>query len=86
MGSDFMDVQLTKNPITKTERLIRKSVVDQAMSSAASFELVLAGLKTYLEHGIELNLIADRFPDHIINRVKSNSPTNQRRNDYDQSG
>jgi uncharacterized protein YndB with AHSA1/START domain len=41
-------------------------VVEEAMSSAAGFELVLAGLKAYLEHGIELNLIADTFPDRIV--------------------
>ena len=41
------------------------SVVEQAMGSAAGFGLVLAGLKAYLEHGIELNLVADRFPDQL---------------------
>ncbi len=41
-------------------------VVEEAMSSAAGFELVLAGLIAYLEHGIELNLVADRFPDRIV--------------------
>jgi len=51
------------------------SVVEQAMGSAAGFELGLAGLKAYIQHGIELNLIADRFPDDILNRKKSNSPT-----------
>jgi uncharacterized protein (DUF2249 family) len=55
------------------------------MESAAGFELVLAGLKAYIQHGIELNIIADRFPDHIVNRLKSNSPTHERSNDYDQS-
>lgn len=27
------------------------------------FSLVLAGLKAYLEHGIQRNLVADRRPD-----------------------
>jgi len=27
------------------------------------FSLVLAGLKAWLEHGIELNLVADHAPD-----------------------
>ena len=27
------------------------------------FSLVLAGLKALLEHGIQLNLVADHFPD-----------------------
>ncbi len=43
-------------------------VVEQAMGSAAGFGLVLAGLKAYLEHGIRLNLVEDRFPDQLINR------------------
>jgi len=28
-----------------------------------AFALVLAGAKAFLEHNINLNLIADRFPD-----------------------
>jgi len=43
-------------------------VMEQAMDSSSGFSLVLANLKAYLEHGITLNLIADRFPDHLINQ------------------
>ena len=39
-------------------------IVSQALDSAGGFALVVAGLKAWLEHGIELNLVADRFPDH----------------------
>lgn len=45
-------------------------VVAQVKGSEAGFALVLAGLKAYLEHGIKLNLIADRFPDRLINQPK----------------
>jgi uncharacterized protein YndB with AHSA1/START domain len=38
------------------------SVVAQALNSTGGFTWVLAGLKTYLEHNIMLNLIADRYP------------------------
>lgn len=38
-------------------------VVKQALDSLGGFSLVLAGAKAFLEHNIELNLIADRFPD-----------------------
>jgi uncharacterized protein YndB with AHSA1/START domain len=38
-------------------------VVSQALDSTGGFTLVLAGLKALLEHNIDLNLIADRFPD-----------------------
>ncbi|MCW3116089.1 MAG: Activator of Hsp90 ATPase 1 family protein [Chitinophagaceae bacterium] len=38
------------------------SIIEQALGSTGGFTWVLAGLKAYLEHHIELNLIADRFP------------------------
>mgnify|MGYP002778874093 CR=1 FL=1 len=38
-------------------------IVAQAIDSMGGFTTVLAGLKALLEHGIELNLIADHFPD-----------------------
>jgi uncharacterized protein YndB with AHSA1/START domain len=37
-------------------------VVSQALDSTGGFTWVLAGLKAWLEHGIELNLVRDRFP------------------------
>jgi uncharacterized protein YndB with AHSA1/START domain len=37
-------------------------IVAQALDSTGGFTWVLAGLKAYLEHNIQLNLIADRFP------------------------
>jgi hypothetical protein len=37
-------------------------VCQQAMSSTQGFTIVLAGLKALLEHGVELNLVPDRFP------------------------
>jgi uncharacterized protein (DUF2249 family) len=30
------------------------------------FTMVLAGLKALLEHGIELNLVADHFPNALV--------------------
>ncbi len=44
------------------------TMVDQALNSVGGFTLVLAGLKAYLEFGIQLNLIADRFPDKVVSR------------------
>lgn len=38
-------------------------IVKQALDSTEGFALVLAGAKAFLEHDINLNLIADRFPD-----------------------
>ncbi|MDQ3248315.1 MAG: SRPBCC family protein [Chloroflexota bacterium] len=39
------------------------AVVRQAMESAGGFALVLAGAKAWLEHNINLNLVADHQPD-----------------------
>jgi len=39
-----------------------EEAVKQVISSTEGFTIVLAGAKAYLEHGIQLNLIADRFP------------------------
>jgi uncharacterized protein YndB with AHSA1/START domain len=50
-------------------------VVAQAMRSVAGFELILAWLKAYLDHGIILNLIADRFPDNLIGQPQQNHST-----------
>lgn len=44
----------------ETEKLI-----SQIRDSTEGFTLVLAGLKAYLEHNIELNLVADRFPKEL---------------------
>jgi uncharacterized protein YndB with AHSA1/START domain len=40
-------------------------IVTQAIDSMGGFTLVVAGLKAFLEHGIELNLVGDRFPKGI---------------------
>jgi uncharacterized protein YndB with AHSA1/START domain len=38
------------------------SLAQQVADSTQGFSLVLAGLKAYLEHGVRLNLVADRNP------------------------
>ncbi|MCB2001745.1 MAG: SRPBCC family protein [Rhodoferax sp.] len=38
-------------------------VLRQAVDSKGGYTLVLAGLKAWLEHGIELQLVRDQFPD-----------------------
>ena len=37
-------------------------LVKKTADSTQGFSLMLAGLKAYLEHNIQLNLVADRFP------------------------
>ena len=41
------------------------AAVAQALDATEGFALVLAGLKAFLEHGVALNLVVDRFPDGI---------------------
>jgi uncharacterized protein YndB with AHSA1/START domain len=40
-------------------------LVKQVTDSTQGFSLVLAGLKALLEHGVRLNLVADRYPRGI---------------------
>lgn len=42
--------------------------VAQAIDAMGGLTMVLAGCKAYLEHGIELNLVADHNPDHHVSR------------------
>jgi len=45
-------------------------VVGEALDSMGGFVLVLANCKAWLEHGIDLGLIADHNPDAHIRRVE----------------
>jgi len=38
-------------------------IAQQAIGATEGFALVLAGAKAFLEHGVRLNLVRDRFPD-----------------------
>ncbi|HKU72968.1 MAG TPA: SRPBCC family protein [Pyrinomonadaceae bacterium] len=42
-----------------------EEAVKKALDSTEGFTFVLAGLKAWLEHGIELNLVRDRFPEGV---------------------
>lgn len=41
-------------------------VVDQVIDSTGGFSFVLSGLKAYLEHNINLNLIVDHAPAALV--------------------
>jgi len=41
------------------------SLVKQVTASTQGFSLVLAGAKAFLEHGVRLNLVADRYPKGV---------------------
>jgi uncharacterized protein YndB with AHSA1/START domain len=42
------------------------AIVSSAIDSKDGFSLVLAGLKAFLEHGIELNVVVDHDPDALV--------------------
>ncbi len=58
-GSTFVSI-INSGFVGNSELLI-----SQIRDSTEGFTLVLAGLKAYLEHNIQLNLVADRFPKGI---------------------
>jgi uncharacterized protein YndB with AHSA1/START domain len=42
-------------------------IVAHAIDSMGGYIMVLSGLKAYLEHNIQLNLVADKAPDANVN-------------------
>ena len=42
-----------------------EQIIRDALDSKGGFTWLLAGAKTFLEHGIELNLVTDAFPEDI---------------------
>lgn len=46
-------------------------VVAQALDSTGGFNLLLAGLKAFLEHGIELKLVPDHAPEALVEGWRS---------------
>lgn len=41
-------------------------LVQQVTDSTQGFSIMLAGMKAWLERGIQLNLVADRYPQGIV--------------------
>ena len=54
-------VSITNRGFQGTE----EEIAQQAIGSTEGFSFVLAGLKALLEHNINLNLVADRFPNGL---------------------
>ncbi|MGV3586933.1 MAG: SRPBCC family protein, partial [Adhaeribacter sp.] len=46
-------------------------LIEKVRDSTGGFTIVLAGLKAYLEHGIQLNLVEDKFPEELWNQPAS---------------
>ena len=60
-SDDATFVEITEEGFTGNGDELVKQVTD----STQGFSLVLAGLKAFLEHNIQLNLVADRYPKGI---------------------
>ena len=68
-------VEWTFIPVDKSKTFVKiinsgfkgtpDELITQIRDSTEGFTLVLSGLKAYLEHNIDLNLIADRFPKEL---------------------
>lgn len=43
----------------------KEEVTNQVIDSTGGFTMLLAGAKAWLEHGIELGLIGDKFPEEM---------------------
>lgn len=41
-------------------------VIAEALDATQGWNLVLAAAKAWLEHGIDLKLVADKAPDHLV--------------------
>ena len=66
---EFNELENNKTFVTITFNGIIGTVEElcsQIRDTTEGFTLVLAGLKAYLEHNIELNLVAGRFPIELI--------------------
>ena len=58
-GGTFLEVEETGWSATGDE------LVKYVCDSTGGFTCTLSGMKAWLEHGLELNLIADRFPKEL---------------------
>jgi len=61
LNSDSTFVSIIHNGFDKTG----DELIETLKDSTGGFTLVLAGLKSYLEHGINLNLVADKYPKDL---------------------
>ena len=74
-GKDLSKAEWTFQAINSNRTFIRirnfdflgegDQLVNQVTDSTGGFTMVLAGCKAYLEHGIQLNLVEDKFPKEL---------------------
>jgi uncharacterized protein YndB with AHSA1/START domain len=63
-GEEATLVTITASGFTGAE----DEQVAEAIDSMGGFSFVLAGCKAWLEHAVQLSLVADHKPDHHVNR------------------
>jgi uncharacterized protein YndB with AHSA1/START domain len=61
-GADETFVSITHRGFKGTA----EEMTDAAINATEGFTFVVSGLKAWLEHGIALNLVYDRFPDKRV--------------------
>ena len=64
LGTEATLVQISNTGFRGTQ----EEIVGMALDSMGGFTLVLAALKAWLEHGIALDLVADRDPEAHVSR------------------
>jgi len=64
LGESKTFVQIINDNFRGTQ----EEVVQRVIDSTGGFTMVLAGLKAWLEHKIELNLIGDKFPKELLEK------------------
>jgi uncharacterized protein YndB with AHSA1/START domain len=62
LADDRTLVQIKVYGFNQTGDDLIKTVID----NSCGFTSMLAGMKAYLEHGIQLNLVADTYPERLI--------------------
>ena len=75
-GDDISTAEWNFETLSPTKTFVRivnsdfrgneEEVINRVIDSTGGFTMVLAGLKACLEHGIELNLIGDKFPPELM--------------------
>lgn len=63
LGSALTYVTISNYDFQGSDEEVTAKVID----STGGFTMVMAGLKAWLEHGIVLNLIGDKFPEELRN-------------------
>lgn len=72
---ELTTIEFTFTPLDKSKTFVNiinsgfkgnsDELLAQVRASTEGFTLVLAGLKSYMEHDIQLNLVRDRFPKEL---------------------